>query len=165
MGTLGVRETPGMPWWPADQWTSMKQGKECAMCTDAHLPRNPFSDLVTETPWSFVRLHRNQTRAGYSIVIAKRHVPEIHHLSDEEVCGFWLDVAAVGRVVSDLFAPVKLANLSMGFRVPHVHCHVYPQYEDDDPFRLIDVTHGNVRLDDGAWEKRIADMRARLGRG
>jgi diadenosine tetraphosphate (Ap4A) HIT family hydrolase len=53
----------------------------------------------------------------------------------------------------------------MGFRVPHVHCHFYPQYDDDDPFRPIDVTDGNVRLDDAAWEKRIADMRARLGRG
>lgn len=35
----------------------------------------------------------------------------------------------------------------MGFRIPHYHCHVYPQYEDDDPFRLIDVTTGEVRLE------------------
>src|SRR5205823_1444429 len=73
---------------------------------------------VTETPWSYVRLNRNQTRAGYTVVIAKRHAPELHDLSDDELCGFWRDVAAVGRAVSELYTPVKLANLSMGSRVP-----------------------------------------------
>ena len=84
-----------------------------------------------------MRLCRNQTQAGYSVVIAKRHAPELHHLTHEERCGFWNDVAKVGEVIYELFNPVKLANLSMGFRMPHFHCHVLPQYQDDDPFGML----------------------------
>ena len=138
----------------------MWDGDGCAMCRDAALARNPYGDLILETQWSFMRLSVNQTQAGYSVVIAKRHAPELHHLSREERCGFWNDVAALGEVVSDLLRPVKLANLCMGFRMPHLHCHVYPQYQDDDPFRLLDPQAGDVRLSDGDWDERLAAIRA-----
>jgi diadenosine tetraphosphate (Ap4A) HIT family hydrolase len=151
-----------MTWWPADKWEQMRRGEECGMCWNAHLPSNPFSDLIAATAWSYVRLHRNQTHPGYSVVIAKRHAPELHELSPDERCGLWSDVAAVGKAVSTLFRPVKLANLSMGFRMPHYHCHVYPQYENDDPFRLIDVTEGDVRLEDEEWQDRLVRVRARF---
>jgi len=134
------------------------------MCEDAHLASNPHSDLLAETSWSFVRLCRNQTKAGYTLVIAKRHAAELHDLAEEERCGFWNDVARVGLVLTEMFEPVKLANLSMGFRVPHYHCHVYPQYDDDDPFRLIDVTEGDARLDAAAWTARVEAMRDALRR-
>jgi hypothetical protein len=47
----------------------------------------------------------------------------------------------------------------VGFRIPHDHCHVYPQYENDDPFRLIDVTEGSVRLGDREWSRRLTRIR------
>lgn len=102
-------------WWPEDQWQRMWRGDGCSMCADAGLPRNEFSDLIAETTTSFVRLSRNQTQAGYSVVIAKRHVPELHHLTPDEREGFWSDVSAVGEAISTLFRPVKLAQLAMGF--------------------------------------------------
>jgi diadenosine tetraphosphate (Ap4A) HIT family hydrolase len=151
-----------MPWWPPEQWAGMKRGDGCPMCADAHLASNPFSDLLAETPSSFIRLHRNQTHAGYSVVIAKRHAPELHDLTADERCGFWNDVAATGLVITDVFTPVKLANLSMGFGLPHYHCHVFPQFQSDDPHKLIDVTEGDVRLDPGAWRERVERMRAAL---
>ena len=55
---------------------------------------------------------------------------------------------------------MKLANLSMGSRMPHVHCHVLPQYADDDPFALIDVSAGSVRLEEAALAARVEAMRA-----
>lgn len=148
-----------MPWWQGPEWERMKHGQGCAMCADAALASNPFSDLIAETPWSYVRLHRNQTHSGYTVVIAKRHAPELHDLSRDERCGFWNDVAAVGQVIAELFQPVKLANLSMGFRMPHYHCHVFPQYEHDDPHRLVDVSEGDRRLDDAASAHRLHTMR------
>lgn len=140
----------------------MRRGQGCGLCDDASLPTNPFSDLLAESEWSFIRLSRNQTHPGYSVVIAKRHAPELHDLTAEERNGFWSDVAHVGSVISELFQPVKLANLCMGFRVPHFHCHVYPQFQDDDPFRLIDVTEGDVRLNDDDWKARVRSMQERL---
>jgi diadenosine tetraphosphate (Ap4A) HIT family hydrolase len=93
-------------------------------------------------------------------VIAKRHAQELHHLTSHERSGFWGDVAMVEGAIASLFNPVKFANLSMGFRMPHYHCHVYPQYSDDDPFRLLDPQHGDVRLEDDDWRARLHAVRA-----
>ena len=149
-----------MAWWPEDQWRRMWDGDECGMCADAPLATNPFGDLILETDWSYVRLGINQTQAGYSVVIAKRHAPELHHLTPDERCGFWNDVSTMGEVIYELFNPVKLANLSMGFRMPHVHCHVLPQYQHDDPFRLLNPQDGEVRLSDAEWAERVRAVRA-----
>jgi len=138
----------------------MWNGDECAMCADAPLPTNPFGDLILETDWSFIRLCRNQTQAGYSVVISKRHAQELHHLTPAERCGFWNDVATVGEVIYELFDPVKLANLSMGFRMPHVHCHVLPQYQHDDPFRLLNPQDGDLRLPEAQWNERVEAVRS-----
>lgn len=148
-----------MAWWPEDQWQRMWDGDDCGMCRDAALPSNPFGDLIVETDWSYVRLGINQTQAGYSVVVAKRHTPELHHLTPAERCGFWNDVAVLGQVIADQLDPVKLANLSMGFRMPHVHCHVLPQYRDDDPFGPLDPQAGDVRLSPSAWQERLTSLR------
>ena len=44
--------------------------------------------------------------------------------------------ADVGRSITEVLGPTKLDYLVMGHLCPHVHCHVYPQYEDDDPHAL-----------------------------
>lgn len=130
------------------------------MCADAPRERNAFGDLIHETEWAYVRLCNNQTQAGYSVVIAKAHAVELHDLSAEERCGFWNDVAAVGEAIYELFDPVKLANLSMGFRMPHVHCHVLPQYRGDDPFGLLNPQDGDVRLPTAEWDALVVAFRS-----
>jgi diadenosine tetraphosphate (Ap4A) HIT family hydrolase len=151
-----------MGWWPEDEWVRMVTGDGCPMCADAHLPSNEHSDLVAELPGSYARLSRNQARPGYSVVVLKRHAAELHDLTPDELRLFWADVAAIGRVVTALFAPVKLDNLVMGHLCPHVHCHVYPQYRGDDPHALIDIRAGDVALGDPERQARIGAMRRSL---
>jgi len=74
--------------------------------------------------------------------------------------GFCGDVAASGEAIGDVRKPVKLANLMMGFRMPHVHCHVYPQYPDDDPFALLNPQDGDVRLSQEEWSDRVSTLRS-----
>jgi diadenosine tetraphosphate (Ap4A) HIT family hydrolase len=140
----------------------MTAGIDCPMCADIHLPTNPYSDLIAELPGSYARLNHNQTHAGYTVVFAKRHAVEVHDLNADELRLFWIDVAAVGRTISALFAPVKLDNLVMGHLCPHVHCHVYPQYRTDDPHALVDIQVGTVRLNDEDWQARLTAVRNRL---
>jgi diadenosine tetraphosphate (Ap4A) HIT family hydrolase len=153
-------ETCTVAWWPADEWQRMLIGEDCSMCRDGGLPTNPFSDLIAETRLSYVRLCVNQSQPGYCVVISKRHVPELHDLSSAERGGFIDDIAATGHVITELFDPVKLANLMMGFRMPHLHCHIYPQYRHDDPFALIDPQCGDIRLSATEWTHRLESIRA-----
>jgi diadenosine tetraphosphate (Ap4A) HIT family hydrolase len=150
---------------PAAEWAGMVEGASCPICADAALETNPHSDLITETPTSWIRLSRNQTQAGYSVVVLKRHAAELCDLTPGELTGFWSDVAAVSRVVLQLFHPVKLDSLVMGHLCPHVHCHIYPQYERDDPHALINIRHGDVRLEPRAQRARVGAMRRLLAEG
>lgn len=154
-----------MPWWPPEQWESMVAGVDCAMCADAHVPVNPHGELIAELPGSYARLCRNQTKAGYTAVIAKRHAAELFALDADELRLFWADVAEVARAVFHLFAPVKIDYLVMGHLCPHVHCHVYPQYRDDDPHGLLNPQDGDIRLSEPAWAERVRRMRDELGVG
>ena len=96
------------------------------MCADSRMQSNEHSDLILELGVSFARLHRNQTKPGYVVVILNEHVCELPELDAGRRAQFWDDVAVVGRAITDAFAPVKLDNLIMGHRCPHLHCHVYP---------------------------------------
>lgn len=132
------------------------------MCADAHLPANEHSDLIIELPASYARLARNQTHPGYAVVILKRHVCELHDLTPLALGAFWTDVARVGAAIDDLFAPMKLDSLVMGHQCPHLHCHIYPQYADDDPAALIDISAGDVRLTVTQQRERVELIRARI---
>lgn len=143
----------------------MKAGEDCAMCADAHLPTNEHGDLIAELPGSYARLARNQTHAGYTVVILKRHAVELHDLTSDELRLFWSDVTTIGRTIDALFSPAKIDNLVMGHLCPHVHCHVIPQHWDDDPHGEINPQLGDVRLDDTAWAARVEEVRRNLASG
>lgn len=132
------------------------------MCLDAHLPTNEHSDLVAESEVAFLRLHRNQTHAGYNVVILKRHVAEVHDLPDAEHDAFWRDVRRVSRAVAELFSPVKIDTLVMGHLCPHLQCHIYPQYPGDDPHALVNIQAGRVRLTSDEQADRVQRLRTLL---
>ena len=140
-----------VPWWDAELWDNMRAGNGCPMCADAQLSSNQYSDLIAETAASYIRLVKNQTHAGYGVVVSRRHVAELHELSQAEIHQFSTDTAALGATIDGLFHPVKIANLSMGFLCPHLHCHVFPYYSDDDPHALINVKEGEYCLCDDEW--------------
>ena len=151
-----------MPWWPDELWRCMLDGSDCPMCANGHEATNDHGALIATLPGSYARLCINQTRPGYVVAIARRHAAELHDLTADELSAFWRDVAALGRTVAALFQPVKLDYLVMGHLCPHVHCHLYPQYNDSDPNALIDVRSGDVRLESGEWADRIASIRSHL---
>ena len=141
----------------------MRAGADCSICASAD-HSNEYSDLVATTAFSFIHLNKNQAHRGHCCVIFRRHAPELHDLSAEELLGFTTDVARLGRVLEILFRPVKIDQLIMGHLCPHLHCHVFPQYQDDDP-------HANPHIHDRTLElgreeqlARVELLRAELAR-
>ena len=65
--------------------------------------------------------------------------------------------------MEELFCPVKLDLLMMGHLCPHLHCHVYPQYQHDDPRRLVDIQEGDVGLSQPDARARVTQIRLQLG--
>jgi diadenosine tetraphosphate (Ap4A) HIT family hydrolase len=70
---------------------------------------------------------------GYVWLPFRRHVVELHDLSDDEGIAFMRDVRRASRAIAAATSPVKLNYEIHGNTVPHLHLHIFPRYIGD-PF-------------------------------
>jgi diadenosine tetraphosphate (Ap4A) HIT family hydrolase len=70
---------------------------------------------------------------GYACLVFKRHVVELHDLSEDEGAAFMRDVRLLSAAVQRVTGAVKLNYEVHGNTVPHLHMHFYPRYPGD-PF-------------------------------
>lgn len=129
-------------WWSDAEWAGLSDERTCGMCADAHLDENQHSLLVTSTASTHVRLVRNQAHPGYCVVILRDHETDLVDLGAADLAAFWADVQRAGRAVATVVEPRKIDYLVMGHRMPHLHCHVFPQHAKDDPHRKADIADG-----------------------
>lgn len=151
-----------MAWADPAAWARLRAGADCIMCADIHLPANAFSFLVAELRQSYVRLARNQYRRGYTVVALKRHATELFELADDELAGYWRDVADAAAALQRVFRPVKLNYAVLGNLCPHLHCHLLPQFAADDPPHVLDMADGQVLLTDQEYEQLVTELRREL---
>lgn len=95
-------------------------------------PDNPY--LIAELEESYAVLGDNQFYPGYSIVLSKTCVPELHLLAPSTRTKFLEEMALVAEAVCKAFEPRKLNYELLGNSVSHLHWHLFPRYADDaDP--------------------------------
>ncbi len=112
----------------------------CRVCErlDAVPPyRNPY--LIAELEQSLFVVGDHQYNPGYSLLILKRHVRELHELPQEDLDALFGELMRGYRAVLKVFKPWKMNVLSLGNGDEHVHWHIFPRYESDplhrrDPF-------------------------------
>lgn len=106
--------------------------RPCGICALIERCRaGNFADFVAELPHSFVILGDAQFYRGYCVVLAKRHVDEIHLMPPDEARALFDETIAVGRTIALATWPLKLNYECLGNLEPHVHWHVFPRVEAD----------------------------------
>lgn len=101
--------------------------KDCALCraiTLAGERKNPFA--ITETRASFIALGWYQYFTGYTLVIAKQHVQQLHDLHENRR-SFLDDIILVSEAVQLAYEPKHLNILFLGNQVKHLHAHFFPR--------------------------------------
>jgi diadenosine tetraphosphate (Ap4A) HIT family hydrolase len=68
---------------------------------------------------------------GYVWLPVRRHVIELHDLTDTEGAAFMRDIQRVSRALSATTGAVKLNYEIHGNTVPHLHLHIFPRYPGD----------------------------------
>lgn len=150
--------TVAQGWQDSARWERMKDGSDCPMCLDGHLPVNPFSFLVAELTHSFVRLPRNQFMRGWTLLILKQHACELYELTPAELAGFFAEVALVARAVAGIYRPAKLNYGVFGNLCPHVHCHIVVQQAEDDPTKPLNMNEREMLLDDAEYDRMVREL-------
>ncbi len=113
----------------------------CALCPvvaslrDGVSYRDPQSGSVSrkirEMPASVAVLGHDQFYRGYSLVIAKTHATELHHLPAAERAQYLDDMVRVAAAIAGALRPRKLNYELLGNTVGHLHWHLFPRYEGD----------------------------------
>jgi diadenosine tetraphosphate (Ap4A) HIT family hydrolase len=106
--------------------------RPCGICALIERCRaGNFADFVAELPHSFVILGDTQFYRGYCVLLAKRHVNEVHLMPPDEARALFDETIAVGRAIAVATRPLKLNYECLGNLEPHVHWHVFPRFEAD----------------------------------
>jgi diadenosine tetraphosphate (Ap4A) HIT family hydrolase len=144
-------------------------GRGCGICAIiARTVAGTFGDLVAELPRSWLILGDAQFYRGYCVLLAKRHVKEMHLMPRGEAHELLDELMAVGKTIERVVKPHKLNYECLGNQEPHVHWHVFPRYAAD-PMRLAPVWlraehERKVRLEDNDRRGLIGALRSELVR-
>lgn len=142
-------------------------GRACGICSMIEgIRAGIFPEWVAELPRSWLILGDAQFYRGYCILLAKRHVTELHAMPRGEAHELLDEILAVGRTLAEVLKPLKLNYECLGNQEPHVHWHIFPRYLDD-PMRLAPVwqrpeAERKVLLEHGARSDLIAAIRSEL---
>jgi diadenosine tetraphosphate (Ap4A) HIT family hydrolase len=143
--------------------------RACGICSIIERIRGgAFPDWIAELPRSWLTLGDAQFYRGYCVLLAKRHITELHAMPRGEAHELLDEILAVGRTLAEVLEPLKLNYECLGNQEPHVHWHIFPRYPDDS-MRLAPVWQRpegerKISLEPGARADLIGTIRRELVR-
>src|SRR4030042_2626076 len=104
--------------------TDMPEAADCVICERIALWRkgaNPY--FIHEFKHSIFVVGDHQFHEGYSLVLLKKHVSEMHELPDKVQAALFKEVVTAARALVATFHPWKMNYSCFGNAEPHVHWH------------------------------------------
>jgi diadenosine tetraphosphate (Ap4A) HIT family hydrolase len=137
-------------WRDPERWTKWVRGEDCPIC------RNVAMDAATaELEVSRLTMNADAPMRGYAWLAFRRHVVELHELTEDEGSSFMRDIRRVSRAIAAATGAVKLNYEIHGNTVPHLHLHIFPRYHGDpfegrpvDPRSITDAVYAPGELEE-----------------
>jgi diadenosine tetraphosphate (Ap4A) HIT family hydrolase len=109
-------------------------------------------------------LFRDQFFRGRSVVAYNKHCTELFELSEDERNRFIHDVSDVAKALQVAFSPEKINYCIFGDKVPHLHFHMVPKYENEEGWGLPFTQFSDRRrfLEEAEYNPLISQIRAAL---
>ncbi|MBT3585863.1 MAG: HIT family protein [Halobacteriovoraceae bacterium] len=131
--------------------------EDCTICNRIELAKkgdNPY--LIEEFENSYFVVGDHQLYRGYSLLLLKEHVTELHQLPEKMFLGLMEELRVAGQAIEKTFMPDKMNYSCLGNSDPHVHWHLIPRYKRDGDWG--ELPWKKIRLED----KHLMDgMKAR----
>ena len=100
----------------------------CELCERLKTCRDgTHPGLIAELDTGFAVLGDSQFFLGYSLLIAKDPVTELHELSNDRRLRLLEEVAQLAHAVYTVTQPHKLNYEALGNMVHHLHWHIFPR--------------------------------------
>ncbi len=140
----------------------MSINNDCLYCNKNQTQKDLMIEIC-ELKVSTVFLFREQTYSGRCIVAYKDHSKELYDLQGEELLAYMEDVNKVARVMKELFTPVKINYGAYSDKLPHLHIHLVPKYENGPDFGgTFTMNPQKTYLTDEEYMEMLAAIRSKL---
>lgn len=104
----------------------------CPICTQIEeCQRGTHPRLIAEMPSGWAISGQSQLFRGYSLLLCKMPVTELHELPMEARRQFLDDMSALAQAVYEATQPRKLNYEALGNQAAHFHWHILPRHADD----------------------------------
>ena len=110
----------------------MNQDQSCSICQRISLWRSGHSPyFIHEFANSILVVGDHQFHKGYSLLLLKDHVRELHELEPAVFLALSEELLKSGRAIVKSFKPWKMNYSCYGNVDPHIHWHLFPRYESE----------------------------------
>lgn len=140
----------------------MNKENTCFYCEkDQRL--NDLMIEICELNVSTVYLFKEQSYKGRCIVAYNHHVNELFELEDKELELYIKDVKKVAAAIKKAFSPDKINYGAYSDKLPHLHFHIVPKYQDGHTWGgTFEMNPGKVLLSDEEYTEIISDIKKNL---
>ncbi|MDD3625904.1 MAG: hypothetical protein PHV06_01165 [bacterium] len=108
------------------------QPKFCPCCNNASMPEGNVDVAELPNSWVITSPLAQGKLFGKSVVVAKYHSEYFYDMPEREFIGYVKDVKRAAKALHKITEAVKINYEIHGNSSPHLHCHLYPRYLDDD---------------------------------
>lgn len=125
---------------------------DCLVCTRIaqwEEGKNPY--FIFEFKNSIFVVGDHQFDNGYSLLLLKDHVRELHEMPEEQYVELGRELMLATRAIQMTFKPWKMNHSSLGNGEEHVHWHITPRYETDRNHRK------NPYVNRDKWDSFVID--------
>lgn len=149
-------------WRDPERWARWVRGDDCPIC--AVVAREP---ALAELEMCRAMLgEEGAPMPGYVWLAVRRHVVELHELTEAEGAALMRDLQRVSRALLAATGAVKLNVEIHGNTVPHLHVHLFPRWVGDrfegrpiDPKSVREPVYAPGEF--AGFRKRLAEELAR----
>ncbi|MEO7995076.1 MAG: HIT family protein [bacterium] len=123
--------------------------------------------MIHEFPHSLWVVGDHQFYKGYTLLLLKEHVRDLHELPRAVQLAYFDEVMQATDVIVKLYQPAKMNYSCYGNLDPHLHWHLFPRYTDDPDRQGLPWQHaaefGNHALTHDQLRATAAEIQAGMG--
>jgi len=115
-----------------DSYKKMMDKQHCPVCNQLPMPKGEVD--IKELKYSTLgaQIEAQGKLYGKCHLISKVHNVHFYDMNEEDMNNFISDLQLVAKVLHKVTEAIKINYEIHGNSMPHLHCHLFPRYIDDD---------------------------------
>ncbi len=115
-----------------DDYLKGSEKQFCLFCNNHPAPVGHYQIADLKHSYAYIEKNVQEKLFGKGYVISKTHIVDFEEMPPKEMEGFMREVQLVSKALKRITGAIKINYEIHGNTGPHLHCHLFPRYLDDN---------------------------------